>query len=65
LASQHYCHSEHPTYALILRIPQIMPIFSKIKIFWGINAVEEFLYLQLFIPGSVVHFWSLQDVKYP
>jgi hypothetical protein len=42
-----------------------MPIFTEIKILGGINAVEEFLYLQLFIPGSVVHYRSLQDVKYP
>jgi hypothetical protein len=37
--------------------------FSEIIIFLGNHAVLEFLYLQLFINGKVVHYWSLQDVK--
>jgi hypothetical protein len=65
LASQHYFQIEYPTYEPIPRIPPKMPIFSEIKILGGIHAVLEFLYLQLCINGKVVHYWSLQDVKYP
>jgi hypothetical protein len=42
-----------------------MPIFSEITVFGENHAVLEFLYLKLGINGKVVHYWSLQDVKYP
>jgi hypothetical protein len=65
LATQNYYQIRHQTNEPILGIPQKMPIFSEIKIFWENHTVLKFLYLQLCISGKVVHYWPMQDVKYP
>jgi hypothetical protein len=65
LATLTYNKIGHLTYAPFLRIPQKMPIFSEITVFGENHAVLELLFLKLGINGKVVHYWSLQDVKYP